>query len=72
MDEKSDGMFGDMVKQMIMSKSFPTKNKFCAILKEAVFKIKILKDSNKLDIVTGSIENRFSVNYANYFSRLLF
>ena len=54
-----------------MSKSFPTKNKFCAILKEAVFKIKIPKDSNKLDIVTGSIENRFSVNYANYFSRLI-
>ena len=39
-----------MVKQM----SFQTKNKFCAILKEAVSIIEIPKDFDKLDVVIGS------------------
>ena len=71
MDEESDGMFGDMVKQMSTSKSFPTKNKFCTILKEAVSKIEIPKDFDKLDVVIGSKENCFSVNYTNYFCLLI-
>ena len=71
MDEESDGMFGDMVKQRSMSKSFPTRNRFCAILEEAVSKTEIPKDFDKLDVVIGSKENHFSVNCANYFSRLI-
>ena len=65
MDEEGDGMFGDMGKQMSMSKSFPTKNKVCAILKEAVSKIEIPKDFDKLDVMIGSKENHFSGNYTN-------
>ena len=62
---ENDKIFGDVVKQKSISKSFPTKIKICAILKEAVSKIKIPKDFDKLDIVIISKENRFSVNYAN-------
>ena len=35
---------------------------FCAILKEAVSKIEIPKDFDKLDVAIDSKENRFSVN----------
>ena len=63
MDEESDGIFGDVVKQMSISKSFPTKIKFCVIHKRS--SIKIPKDFNKLDIVIISKENRFSVDYTN-------
>ena len=62
-------MFHDTVKQMSMSKSFQTKNKFCPVLKKVVSKTEIPKDFDKLDVVIGSKENCFSVNYANYFSR---
>ena len=65
MGEESDGTFGDMIKQMSMSKSFPMKKNFCVILKEAVSKIEIPKDFEKLDVVIGSTEYRFSVNYGN-------
>ena len=61
-------MLGDTVKQMSMSESHQTKNKFCYILKQAVTKTEIPKDLDKLDAVIGSKENCFSVNYANYFS----
>ena len=71
MGEESDGTFGDMIKQMSMSKSFPMKKIFCVILKEAVSKIEIPKDFEKLDVVIGSTEYRFSVNYGNYFSSLI-
>ena len=64
-------MFGDMVKQRSMSKSFRTRNRFCAILEEAVSKIEIPKNFDKLDVVIGSTENHFSVNCTNYFSRLI-
>ena len=70
-DEESDGMFGDMVKQRSMSKSFRTRDRFCAILEEAVSKIEIPKNFDKLDVVIGSKENHFSVNCTNYFSRLI-
>ena len=53
MGEESDGTFGDMIKQMSMSKSFPMKKIFCVILKEAVSKIEIPKDFEKLDVVIG-------------------
>ena len=33
MDEESDEIFGDMVKQISLSKSFPRKIKFCFTLK---------------------------------------
>ena len=71
MDEEIDRMFGNMVKQMSTSKSFATKNEFYAILKEAVSKIEITKDFDKLDVVISSKEHRWSINYANYFSRLI-
>ena len=61
-------MLGDTVKQMSMSESPQTKNKFCYVLKQAVSKTEIPKDLDKLDAVIGSKENCFSVNYANYFS----
>ena len=54
-----------------MSKSFRTRNRFCAILEEAVSKIEIPKNFDKLDVVIGSTENHFSVNCTNYFSRLI-
>ena len=38
--------------------------KFCVALKEAVSKIEIHKDFDKLDVVIDSKENSFSVNYA--------
>ena len=56
-----------LVKQMRMSKSLQTSNKFCAVFKEAASKIEIPKDFGKLDVVIGSKENCFSVNYTNYF-----
>ena len=56
-DEESDGMFGDIVKQRSMSKSFRTRDRFCAILEEAVSKIEIPKNFDKLDVVIGSKEN---------------
>ena len=43
-----------LVKQVSMSKSLQTKNKFCAILKEAASKIETQKDFGKLDGVIGS------------------
>ena len=55
-------MFSDTLKQMSISKYFQTKNKFCAVLKEAVSKIEVLKDFDKLKIVIGSKENYFSVD----------
>ena len=55
---------------MTMFKSLQIKEKFCAVLKEAASKIEIHKDFNKLDVVIGS-KNCFSVNYVNYFSRLI-
>ena len=55
---------------MSMLKILQTKKKFSAVLKEAASKIEIPKDFDKLDVVIGSKENCFSVNYANYFSRL--
>ena len=58
------------VKQMSMLKILQTKKKFSAVLKEAASKIEIPKDFDKLYVVIGSKENCFSVNYANYFSRL--
>ena len=61
-------MLGDTVKQMSMSESPQTKNKFCYVLKQAVSKTEIPKDLDKLDAVIGSKENCFIVNYANYFS----
>ena len=64
-------MFGDAVTRMSMSKCLQTKSKYCAVLKEAVSKTEIPKDFDKLDIVIGSKENCFSVNYANYFSRFI-
>ena len=60
-----------LVKQMRMSKSLQTSNKFCAVVKEAAFKIETPKDFGKLDVVIGSKKNCFSVNYTNYFSRLI-
>ena len=54
-----------------MLKSLYTKNKFSAVLKEAASKIEIPKDFDKLDGVIGSKEKCFSVNYANYISRLI-
>ena len=53
-----------------MLKILQTKKKFSAVLKEVASKIEIPKDFNKLYVVIGSKENCFSVNYANYFSRL--
>ena len=58
------------VKQMSMLKILQTKKKFSAVLKETASKIEIPKDFDKLDVVIVSKENCFSVNYANYFSRL--
>ena len=58
MDEEIDRMFGNMVKQMSTLKSFATKNEFYAILKEAVSKIEITKDFDKLDVVISSKEHR--------------
>ena len=49
---------------MTLSKSLQTKMKFCVALKEAVSKIEIHKDFDKLDVVIDSKENSFSVNYA--------
>ena len=37
--------------------------KFCVALKEAVSKIEIHQDFDKLDVVIDSKENSFSVNY---------
>ena len=65
MDEESDGIL------VQMSKNFPTKKKFCAILKEAASKIEISKDFRRLDIVICSKEYSFSVNCANYFPRVI-
>ena len=48
-----------------MNECLQTKNKFCAVLKEAVSKTEVPKDFDKLDVVIGSTENCFSVNYAN-------
>ena len=70
-DEESYGMFGDPVKQMSMSKSLQTKNKSCAVLKEAVSKNEVPEDSDNLDVVIGSKESCYSVNYVNYFSRFV-
>ena len=39
---------------MSMSKSLQIKEKFCAFLKQAVSKIEIHKDFNKLDVGIGS------------------
>ena len=71
MDEESDGIFVEMVKQMSMSKNFPTKKTFCAILKGAVSKIEISKDFHRLDIVICSKEYSFSVNCVNYSPRVI-
>ena len=60
-------MFGDALTRMSMSKCLQTTNKFCAVVKDAVSKTEIPKDIDKLDIVAGSKENCFSVNYTNYF-----
>ena len=58
------------VRQMSMLKILQTKKKFSGVLKEVASKIEIPKDFNKLYVVIGSTENCFSINYANYFSRL--
>ena len=55
-----------LVKQMRISKSLQTSNKFCTVLKETASKIEISED-----VVIGSKENCFSVNCVNYFSRLI-
>ena len=58
------------VRQMSMLIVLQTKNKFSAVLKGAASKIEIPKDFDKLNVVIGSKKDCFSVNYANYFSRL--
>ena len=64
-------MFGDAVTQMSTSKSLQMKSKFCAVVKEAASKTEIAKTFDKLDIVIGSKENCFIVNYVNYFPRFI-
>ena len=56
---------------MSMSKSFQTKKKFSAVLKEAASRIELPKDFDKLDVMRASKENCFSVNNTNYISRLI-
>ena len=66
MDEQSDGIFSDLeYSSMCRSKSFSTNNKFWVALKEAVSKIEIPKDFDKLNVMIGLKENSFSANYAN-------
>ena len=46
-----DAIFGDKVKQTSKLKIFKQKKRFCNVLRAAVFKIKILKYFDKLDVV---------------------
>ena len=49
----------------VCRKVFKQKLGFTLSTKEAVSKIEISKDFDKLDIAIGSKENYFSVSYAN-------